>query len=907
MKIPSLAGAGGVAMIGLRLGPYEITAKLGAGGMGEVYRATDSKLKRAVAIKVLPAAFVSDPERLARFEREAHLLAQLQHPNIASIYGLEESGGTSALVMELVDGDDLSALIARGPLPVAEAMAIARQIAEALEAAHEHGIVHRDLKPANIKVRADGLVKVLDFGLAKAMDPAAGALSAAELANSPTATFGGTRDGVILGTAAYMSPEQARGAAIDKRADIWAFGVVLYEMLTGERLFSEGSVVDTLSAVMRQPIDLAQLPSSTPRRLRELVRRCLDRDLKHRLRDIGEARVAIQDELAGPEAATDALPLAGARHDVHRTRRWTLALAALVVVAALLWLSRAIGDRTAKASGGPRAVSFIQVTDLPGVETSPTLSPDGKSLVFAGTVEGGTGLFLLRIGDRKPVRLADDSPATSEEPAFSPDGERIAFRSDREGGGIFLMTASGESVTRLTDFGFSPSWSPDGGEIVVSAGSFRMPQSLFIQARGLSVVNVKSGQRRDLTVSLQAMQPSWSPGGARIAYWGVRAGGQRDLWTIAADGSDAASGGVPVTEDEALDWSPTWSPDGKYLYFSSDRGGTMNLWRVAIDEGTGRREGEPEPVTTPSTWSGRFSFSSDGTRLAFATLDYRSVLFRAAFDARREALTGPPEPIVRSSRLMGGLDLSPSGEWVLYSEVGVWEDLFVARTDGTQYRRLTDDAFRDRGPRWSPDGTRIAFRSDRSGDYEIWTIRPDGSGLVQLTQGAGSGGPPVWSPDGARIAYGGAGPWGLIDAAATKGRLAPEPESNSGERLVPISWSPDGERIAGTVRQIDGSTAARIYTLATRQYSAVPGDWGRGTLGLFPVWLADGRRLVLRSSRGVAVADFATGAGQLLIPGDGTFAGPVAVSRDNRWITYIETATEGDIWIAELTRAEGKR
>jgi Tol biopolymer transport system component len=895
-------------MIGERLGPYEITAKLGEGGMGEVYRATDSRLERQVAIKVLPAAFTADKERLARFAREAKMLAQLHHPNIASIFGLEESGGGRALVMELVEGDDLSALIARGPLPVAEAMAIARQIAEALEAAHEHGIVHRDLKPANIKVRLDGTVKVLDFGLAKAMDPRAGAISASELANSPTATSGGTRSGTILGTAAYMSPEQARGAVIDKRADIWSFGVVLYEMLSGERPFAERSAADTLAAVIRKEVDFARLPASTPRRLRELVRRCLDRDLKHRLRDIGEARVAIQDELAGPEAAPDALPAVASRPAANRTLRWTLALSALV--AGALFLGHAIGSRTAKAIGGPRAVSFTQVTDFGGVETSPSLSPDGKSLVFAGTVGSGTGLYLLRIGDRKAVRLAADSSATSEEPAFSPDGERIAFRSDRDGGGVFLMTASGESVTRLTDSGFAPSWSPDGAEIVVSPGSFRIPENLLSQARGLSVVNVKSGQRRELAVPLQAMQPNWSPGGARIAYWGVRAGGQRDLWTIAADGSDAATGGVPVTEDEALDWSPTWSPDGRYLYFSSNRGGTMNLWRVAIDERTGRLEAEPEPVTTPSTWSGRFSFSSDGSRLAFATQSYRSALFRASFDARRESVTGLAAPIVTGSRRFHGLDLSPDGAWIAYSEAGVWEDLFVARADGTEYRRVTDDAFRDRGPMWSPDGTRIAFYSDRSGEYELWTIRPDGSGLVQITQGAGTAGWPVWSPDGARIAFGGAArPWGLVDAAATKGRLAPEPEISPGERFVPSSWSPDGERIAGIVRQIDGSAAsARIYTLATRQYTAIPGDWARGSLGPWPVWLADGRRLVLRSSSGVAVADFETGAGRLLIPGGGSMAERnVGVSRDNRWITYAETATEGDIWIAELTRAEVKR
>jgi len=279
---------------GTRLGAYEITSKLGAGGMGEVYRATDSTLRRDVAIKVLPAAFTEDADRLERFEREAQLLAQLHHPNIASIFGLEESGGTRALVMEMVEGEDLSARIARGPVPIDEALPIARQIAEALEAAHAAGIIHRDLKPANVKVKADGTVKVLDFGLAKAMEPTA--LSGGNLANSPTLTGRATQLGMIMGTAAYMAPEQARGSAVDKRVDIWAFGVVLYEMLTGDQLFDGESAVDTLSAVMRQEIDLAKLPAGTPAELRRLLRRCLERNAKNRLHDIADARIVL-DEL----------------------------------------------------------------------------------------------------------------------------------------------------------------------------------------------------------------------------------------------------------------------------------------------------------------------------------------------------------------------------------------------------------------------------------------------------------------------------------------------------------------------------------------------------------------------------------------------------------------------------------
>ena len=551
----------------------------------------------------------------------------------------------------------------------------------------------------------------------------------------------------------------------------------------------------------------------------------------------------------------------------------------------------------------PRIVSFAQVTDQPGVETTPSLSPDGKSMVYAKTVGTSTGLYLLRIGSRNPVRLTPDSPGEDLQPVFSPDGEQIAFRSSRDGGGIFLMSATGESVTRLTDFGFTPSWSPDGAEIVVAPGAFGAPTGIFANLHGLSVVNVKSRQVRPIPIDERALQPAWSPGGARIAYWGVRGlSGQRDIWTVAADGSDAVGGGVPVTRDPALDWSPTWSPDGRYLYFSSTRGGTMNLWRVPIDERTGHVLGEPEPVTTPSTWSGCLSFSRDGTRLAFASLDYRSTLLRVPFDAAREATLGPPVPVLKGTHPIRDHELSPDGEWIAFTEAGVREDLFIARVDGTEYRRLTDDAFRDRGPAWSPDGTRIAFYSDRSGSYDMWAIHPDGSGLVPLTSGTGQSGFPAWAPDGKGIAFG-FDRWFIVDPKALSATTPPtEAAISPTERFLPTSWSPDGGRIAGQVLAPDGAGAAvAVYSLSAKTFARVPGESSRARGWLFPVWLADGRRLLVRGPDGIAVVNADTGAGRRVVGVGGEMVGhSVGVSRDNRWITYTETATEGDIWIATI-------
>jgi Tol biopolymer transport system component len=484
---------------------------------------------------------------------------------------------------------------------------------------------------------------------------------------------------------------------------------------------------------------------------------------------------------------------------------------------------------------------------------------------------------------------------------FSPDGERIAFRSDREGSGVFLMTATGESVTRLIDFGYTPSWSPDGTEIVVSPGTFSSPTDISAIAHGLSVVNLKSGAVRKLPIDERCFQPAWSRSGARIAFWGVHGrSGQRDVWTVAADGSDAATGGVKVTDDAALDWSPTWSPDGRYLYFSSTRGGTMNLWRVEIDERSGQVRGDPEPMVTPATWSGDLSFSRDGSRFVYASLDFRTTILRAAFDAAHGVIVGAPVPILKSNFPIRDHQVSGDGNWLAFTTSGVQEDLFVSRLDGSDYRRLTDDAARDRGPGWSPDGSRIAFYSDRSGTYEMWTIRPDGSDLRQLTAHTGNPGFPVWSPRGDRIAEGYFS-WSLLDPNRTMASPIPEAAPSPTERFLPTSWSAETNRLAGIVASDDGSrTRIGLYNLATRQYTSVPSD-RRPALWVWPVWLADGRRLIVRWPEGIELVDADTGDHHSLIGIGGMFQGMSAgASRDNRWISYTETATEGDIWMGTL-------
>jgi len=905
-------------MIGSRIGPYEITAKLGEGGMGEVYRARDTKLERDVAIKVLPAEFVEDHERLARFEREAKLLAQLHHPNIASIFGMEESGGTKALVMELVEGPTLAERLEAGFIPLNESLSLARQIAEALEEAHEKGIIHRDLKPQNIKASIEGKVKVLDFGLAKAMDPtgaASGAGSASQLANSPTLTAAATVQGMILGTAAYMAPEQARGGTVDRRADIWAFGVVLYEMLAGEPLFAEESLVDTLSAVMRKPIDLGRLPASTPARLGELVRRCLERDPRKRLRDIGDARIVLEELRDGTGELAIEIPDAAGRRS---PRTFVIgSLLALAVVAAAVYVGRR-SVSTSSAGGGAADLGLDEFTHLTyesGLESSPCLSPDGEFVVYTAIDGGDRDLFLLRIGGQKAINLTEDSPVDENHAAFSPDGRFIAFRSERAGGGLFVMGATGESVRRLTAFGDNPAWSPDGREIVFGTEGRSDPSNREKNSE-LWVVPAAGGEPRRIFEG-DAVQPAWSPGGTRIAFWGIGAGnGIRDVWTIAADGSDLRR----VTDQQSVDWGAIWEPDGRHLDFVSDRSGATHPWRVAIDPRSGELTGAPEPIHLPTTWSGQLSWSKDGRRLAYRTSERTARVTRLPFDATSARVTGPAERLFDTTIAAVGLDLSADG-WMLFRNLETPEDIYVMRTDGSGLRKLTDDLAKDRGPVWSPDGQMAAFYSNRSGRYEIWTVRRDGSDLRQRTNLARSVGSaisrlvyfPIWSPDGGSMIT-------SFDKKIIRFPVRDEPVTESEVEVIPVdlgdaesvaatSWSPDGRRIAGIFigkngQLLDGLLFVDLPSGKSRfvkvDLPVPPGGSVYPTVS----WLPDSRRGVVRWGPEVLLVDAESGALTTLARGFNRDGGTARLNADGKWIYMLEAREEGDLWLASRQVAQ---
>jgi eukaryotic-like serine/threonine-protein kinase len=891
---------------GVKLGAFEVLDTIGAGGMGEVYRARDARLARDVAIKVLSSDLATDPVARTRFEREARAVAALSHPNILAIHDFGVQDDVAFAVLELLVGETLRQRLAGPPIPLRKTIDVATQIAHGLSAAHEHGIAHRDLKPENVFICTDGRVKILDFGLARSLQPEA--VSDAAASDSQT-MLRRTDPGTVLGTVGYMSPEQVRGLPSDQRSDIFAFGCVLFEMLTGRRAFQGDTAAETMTAILREePIDLAKDSAPLPATLEPIVRHCLEKRPEDRFQSARDLAFVLQAQSSssspGSGRAGGSVALTGRERRSFLSRE----MAAVAVVGALAFAAGRYALPARSDAHGPRLFSFQQLTDMPGVETWPTLSPDGKSVVYSSDSSGTSKLYLMRVGTRTPVLLTGDSPEADHEPAWSPDGERIAFRSERDGGGIFVMTSTGESVRRLTDVGYSPSWSPDGAEIVLTASQFISPTDRSSTARGLWAIDTKSGRRRDIAPAHEGLQPRWSPHGWRIAAWGLRGGsGQRDIWTFAADGSDADHGGVTVTDDTALDWSPAWSPDGTHLYFASNRGGAMSLWRVGIDERTGRVTGEPEPMTVPSPWSGGFTLSSDGTTMAYASLDWRSTLLRVELDSRREAIVGPPVPILKSTRPIRDHELSPDGLWVAFMETGAQEDLFVARIDGTQYRRLTDDEFRDRAPTWSRDGKQLVFYSDRTGNYELWRIHPDGSGLEQVTAFGGGVNFATWSPDSSMLAFSGvnAKGWHLIPGDARALPLSdPMPRVDAGLDFWPFSWSSDGARIAGPVRQRDGTLASiGVYSLAAKTFRLLP-DYRAKSIWAVPIWLSDGRRLVIRDDNGLSIINAETGASTKLLRVRGYLIGrSMGVSKDNRWITYTETGTEGDIWIAALKEA----
>jgi Tol biopolymer transport system component len=812
---------------GSRLGAYEIVAPLGAGGMGEVFRARDARLGREVALKLLPPAFADDPDRLARFEREARVLAALSHPGIAHLYGLEEADAQPFLVLELAEGEDLSARIGRGRLPVDEAVAVARQVAEALEAAHEKGIVHRDLKPANVKVGADGQVKVLDFGLAKAWTgEAAGVVSGSgALSQSPTLAHGGTEAGLLLGTAAYMSPEQARGKPVDKRADVWAWGAVLFEMLTGRRLFEGETITDVLAAVVRQDIDWEALPAETPPRVRRLLHRCLERDPKLRLRDIGEARIA----LLAPEETT---PAATAPAGLSRR-----AAAGLVAGAAggAFALGYGLGRRMAAAGGGAADASVARLSvsriTSSGNVTEAAISPDGRFVAYVESEQGQQTLWLRQVATGQTIRLIPERPVYFWGHTFTRDGNSIVYGlkspEDIDGAFYSISTLGGSPRRLVSGVDSAPAFSPDGARMAWTRARHPTPgESALLVANadgtGPRVVARVAEPERLAPVFFNA--PDWSPDGHRIACSVVRvAGGPLErggkVIAVSVDGGAVETLAEPGWRFAA---QVAWLPDGRGLLVVAAAEGEPNpgVWLVPLPRGAPRR------VTVDVLEYRIVSLTADGSSFLTVASDALATVWLQARDG-----VGRPRRLT-SSKVDGlyGLDFTPDGRivytsldagqgglWVTSPQTGDRSPLPIAEgglrspvvtrsgrifylsrgrsraeirqvvPDGSASRvvasGVTDDGFAV-----SPDERVVVFSAIRDGETRLLRVDASGGEPVTLTDYPAF--TPAFSPDGTRLAF------YYIDRATKRFRIGIMKEAGGAlERSLEAEPPASGSRI----------------------------------------------------------------------------------------------------------------
>ncbi len=881
---------------GTQIGPYEITAPLGAGGMGEVYRATDTKLKREVAIKSLPDEFVRDPERLARFEREAQLLASLNHPNIGSIYGIEEFEGSRCLVLELVEGETLAERQGGQPIPVEEALGIARQIADALEMAHEKGIIHRDLKPANVMITPEGNAKVLDFGLAKALEGDIGAGAPSDLSHSPTLTAAATRAGVILGTAAYMSPEQARGRPADKRADIWSFGVVLFEMLSGRRAFTDETISDTLASVLKETPDWEALPAETPPPVRELVARCLEKDPRRRLRDIGEARITLEGDLSAHPAERGAPGAAEGMISERPKWQWILPwalVAALAMVALMVW-----GPWQAK----PPAPTPIRLnTNISGDEplftlqgAAAVLSPDGRRLAYVSGIGPERKLYVRSLDQLESTALSGTEDARN--PFFSPDSQWIGFFAARR---LKKVSVHGGAPLALSNAerDRGGAWGLDGTIVFAPCGTC-----------GLSRVSATGGSPEPLTVpdkdknELSHRWPSFLPDGEHVLFVSQQIG-------------------IP-TDDADIEVVSLESGERKVVH----RGGTY-------------------PQSPPT---GHLTFLREGT------------LFAAPFDLNRLEVTGVPAPLlegVLTNRSGGQYAFSDTGTLLYISgtqTVSVSSIVWVDR-DGTEQPLLSEEqSYED--SRLSPDGKRLAVEINMpGGDDVVWVYDLERGTMTRLTFSSGGSFNPVWTSDGHQLMYGSAAEGTIPNLFRKRADGAGEVEqlTTKDNVALPYSSSPDGRFVAFCAQSIDTGFDIWILSLDDKgepepflatpffekspQFSSdgrwlayasnesgdfevyvrpFPGPGGRWQIstdgGSSPRWSHDGRELFYRSGKkvmGVAVSaegdSFQAGKPQTLFEGDYLYPGGMSeafdVAPDGQRFVLLKPSTDQAVGHTDVT------
>ncbi len=814
-------------MIGKTLGHYRVGEQLGRGGMGEVWVADDLNLNRKVALKFLPEAFAGDPERMARFEREAKLLASLNHPNIAAIYGLEQAEGKRFIVMELVEGETLAQRISKRALPIDEALAICKQIAEGLEAAHEKGVIHRDLKPANVMITADDKVKILDFGLAKALSDEAPAVDSSQ---SPTLTEAMTRPGVILGTAAYMSPEQAKGKSVDKRADIWAFGCILYECLTGKRAFEGETVTETLAAVLTREVQWEALPENTPPSIRLVLRHTLERDTNRRFRDASDAR-ALMDAAEAPAAV----------NQPGSASIWSLLRRVLPIVTAFLLLLSALTGIAVwhwKPASGAKPVSRLSVS-LPPEQRFwnqfPLLavSPDGTKLAYVAMQGGKRQIYLRPIDSYDAAPIAGTEQATG--PFFSPDGQWLGFYIS---GRLLKISVQGGNPLPLADasaFVTGASWGEDGS--IICAPAYGMKGLMQVSETGGSLNPVASKD----AASEALRWPQFLPGGQAILFTAWR----RNVEDARIMVRSLKTGKEKILIEGGTDGR--YVPTGHLVY--ARRG---SLYAVRFDPERLEVQGTPEPVLQGIMQSiegvAHYAFSSQGT-LAYIRGSVGGAEERDMVWVDR---SGKEQPIGVPQRPYYVPHLSPDGKRIALVIQGINDEIWTYDIPDRKFNRLTFKG-QNINPVWTPDGKRIVFRSDLGGNgrLNLFWLPADGSGGAErLTVSDSNDSPHAFSPDGKSLIFSRVHPTSGSDLWILPLGSKEKPFQLLATRFSEwfSAFSPDGRWFSYS------SDESGQYEIYVRPFPGPGGVWQVSTNGgTYPIWARSGELFFRNGDKMMAV------------------------------------------------------